>query len=151
MAQFKDRLPVGARTFETRVMVQWADVDIAGIMYFAAYQRAAERAEMDFFQEIGFPYNRVFTDYDIWLPRVHVEADYHKPALMGDWLRLRTHLTHVGASSVKWETVVFNERTNEAGAAIRLVVACMDRRTLKSRALPNEIRAALVACLGEAA
>ncbi|HLI96783.1 MAG TPA: thioesterase family protein [Candidatus Baltobacteraceae bacterium] len=151
MAQFKDRLPAGARAFESRVLVQWADVDIAGIMYFAAYQRAAERAEMEFFAEIGFPYNRVFSDYDIWLPRVHVEADYHKPALMGDWLRLRTHLTHVGASSIKWETVVFNERTNQAGAVIRLTVACMDRRSLKSRPLPNEIRSALVACLGEAA
>lgn len=150
MAQFKDSKPPGARTFETRVMVQWADVDIAGIMYFAAYQRAAERAEMDFFAEIGFPYNRVFQEHDIWLPRVHVEADYHKPALMGDWLRLRTHITHVGASSVKWETAVFNERTNEAGAVIRLVVACMDRSTLKSRPLPPGIRSALLACVGEA-
>ena len=151
MAQFKDTKPAAARAFETRVMVQWADVDIAGIMYFAAYQRASERAEMDFFAEIGFPYNRVFEEHDIWLPRVHVEADYHKPALMGDWLRLRTHLTHVGASSIKWETVVFNERTSEAGAVIRLVVACMDRRTLKSRPLPPEIRDALRSCLGEGA
>lgn len=149
MAQFKDGKPASAHTFESRVMVQWADVDIAGIMYFAAYQRAAERAEMDFFAEIGFPYNRVFQEYDIWLPRVHVEADYHKPALMGDWLRLRTHITHVGASSVRWETVIFNERTNEAGAVMRLVVACMDRRTFKSRPLPPDIRSALVACLGE--
>lgn len=149
MAQFKDRKPASARAFESRVMVQWADVDIAGIMYFAAYQRAAERAEMDFFAEVGFPYNEVFTNYDIWLPRVHVEADYHKPALMGDWLRLRTHITHVGASSIRWETVVFNERTNEPGAVIRLVVACMDRRTRKSRPLPDEIRNAMLACLGE--
>ena len=150
MAQFKDTMPPGTRSFESRMMVQWADVDIAGIMYFAAYQRAAELAEMDFFAEIGFPYNRVFTDYDIWLPRVHVEADYHKPALMGDWLRLRTHITHVGASSVKWETVVFNERTNEAGAVMRLIVACMDRATLKSRPLPPELRDALLACVGNA-
>ena len=133
------------------MMVQWADVDIAGIMYFAAYQRAAELAEMEFFSEIGFPYNRVFAEYDIWLPRVHVEADYHKPALMGDWLRLRTHITHVGASSVKWETVVFNERTNEAGAVMRLVVACMDRATHKSRPLPPALRTALIACRGEGA
>lgn len=151
MTRFKDTKPSAARTFESRVMVQWADVDIAGIMYFAAYQRATERAEMDFFNEIGFPYNRVFQDYDIWLPRVHVEADYHRPALMNDWLRLRTHITHVGRSSVQWETVVFNERTNDAGAVLRLVVACIDRRTLQSRPLPPEIRDALVECLGEPA
>lgn len=151
MPQFKDVKVHGAREFQTRVMVQWADVDIAGIMYFAAYQRAAERAEMDFFDEIGFAYNEVFAKFDIWLPRVHVEADYHKPALMGDWLRLRTHITHVGSSSVKWETAVFNERTNEAGAVMRLVVACIDRTTLKSRPLPPEIRDALLACVGKPA
>jgi YbgC/YbaW family acyl-CoA thioester hydrolase len=147
MAQFKDRLPETARVFESRVMVQWADVDIAGIMYFAAYQRAVERAEMDFFGELGFPYNTVFEKYDIWLPRVHVEAAYHKPAFMGDWLTLRTHLRHVGSSSIKWQTIVHNDRTGEVGAAFHLVVACMDRRTHKSRPLPEQMRSALVKCL----
>jgi YbgC/YbaW family acyl-CoA thioester hydrolase len=147
MPRFKDTTPQGSRIFETRVMVQWADIDIAGIMYFAAYQRAVERAEMDFFGELGFPYNRVFEEYDIWLPRVHVEADYHKAAFMGDWLTLRTHIRHVGASSIRWQTAVHNERTNETGAAFHLTVACMDRRTHKSRPLPPVMREALVACL----
>jgi YbgC/YbaW family acyl-CoA thioester hydrolase len=147
MTRFKDTTPGAARVFETRVMVQWADIDIAGIMYFAAYQRAVERAEMDFFGELGFPYNSVFEEYDIWLPRVHVEADYHKPALMGDWLTLRTHIRHVGGSSVKWQTIVHNERTNEAGAVFNLTVACIDRRSLKSRPLPPNMRAALLECV----
>jgi acyl-CoA thioesterase FadM len=68
---------------------------------------------------------------------------------MGDWLRLRTHITHVGKSSIRWETVLFNERTGDAGAVLRYVVACIDSRTLKSRPLPPEIRAALLECLGE--
>jgi YbgC/YbaW family acyl-CoA thioester hydrolase len=147
MTKFKDTTPAGARVFETRVMVQWADIDIAGIMYFAAYQRAVERAEMDFFGELGFPYNSVFEEYDIWLPRVHVEADYHRPALMGDWLTLRTHIRHVGGSSVKWQTIVQNDRTNEAGAVFDLTVACIDRRSLKSRPLPSNMRAALLECV----
>jgi len=147
MPRFKDTTPAGARVFETRVMVQWADIDIAGIMYFAAYQRAVERAEMDFFGELGFPYHTVFEEYDIWLPRVHVEADYHKPAVMGDWLTLRTHIKHVGGSSLRWQTLVHNERTNETGAAFLLVVACMDRRTHRSRPLPPPMREALLQCL----
>ncbi|HEV3154043.1 MAG TPA: thioesterase family protein [Candidatus Baltobacteraceae bacterium] len=147
MPKFKDTTPAGARIFETRVMVQWADIDIAGIMYFAAYQRAVERAEMDFFGELGFPYNTVFEEYDIWLPRVHVEADYHKPAFMGDWLTLRTHIKHVGSSSLRWQTVVHNERTAETGASFHLTVACMDRRTHKSRPLPPVMRAALIGCI----
>lgn len=148
--KFRDSLPAGARVFVTRLRVQWADVDVAGILYFAAYWRFAERAEMDMFADLGFPYNTVFDELDFWLPRVRIEAEYHAPALMDDWLRMRTHIEKVGASSVTWKTVVFNERTGEAGAEVRLTVACMDRETKKSRPLPERLRSALVASLAPA-
>lgn len=147
--KFRDTLPKGARVFETRLPVQWADIDIAGIMYFAAYWRFVERAEMEMFGELGFAYSTVFDELDFWLPRVHAEAHYHAPARMDDWLRMRTHIDKVGASSLTWTTVVFNERTGEAGAVFRVTVACMDRSTAKSRAMPASLRAALVASVGD--
>lgn len=147
MPRFHDDLPLGARVFETRLPVQWADVDIAGIMYFPTYWRFAEYAEMELFHELGFPYDRVFDELDFWLPRVRAEAEYHSPSLMGDWLRMRTHLVKVGASSVKWKTVLFNERTGEASAVLSLTVACMDRVTKRSKPLPESIRAALLTAL----
>ena len=140
---------IGGRVFESRVLVQWADVDMAGVMYFAAYQRAVERAEMDFFRELGFPYNEVFEKYDVWFPRVHVVADYFKPAKMEDWLDLKTRIYHVGTSSVKWKTVMHNERLDETGAQMDVTVVCIDRASLKSRPLPQDIRDALMACLEE--
>lgn len=144
MPRFTDELAPGVRVFEARLPVQWADVDIAGIMYFPTYWRFAEYAEMEMFRELGFPYDRIFDEYDFWLPRVHAEAAYHAPTLMGDWLRMRTHLTKVGASSVRWKTVMFNERTGEASAALSLTVACMDRMSKKSKPLPPAIREALL-------
>ncbi|MBV8724816.1 MAG: acyl-CoA thioesterase [Candidatus Eremiobacteraeota bacterium] len=150
MTRFKDPLPSGARTFESRLQVQWADVDVAGIMYFAAYPRFAEYAEMQLFEELGFPYDRVFSEYDFWLPRVRVETEYYAPALMNDWLRMRTHVVRVGGSSIRWHTVVFNERTGEAGALMTFVVAAIDATTKKSRPLPAPIRNALVACMAPA-
>lgn len=147
MTRFRDTIPSSARPFESRLQVQWADVDIAGIMYFAAYSRFAEYAEMQLFGELGFPYERVFNEYGFWLPRVRVEAEYHAPALMSDWLRMRTHVERVGASSLRWQTVFFNERTGEAGAAMRVIVASIDATTKKGRALPEPIRSALVACV----
>jgi YbgC/YbaW family acyl-CoA thioester hydrolase len=150
MTRFVDSLPADARTFETRVRVQWGDIDAAGICYFAAYWRFAERAEMDMFRDLGYPYAEIFERYDMWLPRVNVQADYHAPALMDDWLRMRTHIEKVGASSVRWRTVVFNERTNEAGAEFILTVACMNRASHRSVPLPPEMRERLLACLGTA-
>ena len=147
MTKFRDTLPAGARTFEARLQVQWADVDIAGIMYFASYWRFAEYAEMELFRELGFPYNTVFEELDFWLPRVKVDAEYHAPALMGDWLHMRTHLENVGASSVRWRTVIFNERTSEASAVMTLTAACMHRETKHSMPLPARLRERLLAAL----
>jgi acyl-CoA thioester hydrolase len=147
VSRFRDTLPPGARTFESRLQVQWADVDIAGIMYFAAYSRFAEYAEMQLFAELGYPYESVFEEHRFWLPRVRVEAEYFAPALMSDWIRMRTHVEHVGASSVRWKTVFFNERTGAAGAAMTLFVATIDAQTKKSRPLPEPIRSALIACV----
>jgi YbgC/YbaW family acyl-CoA thioester hydrolase len=135
--------------FETRLQVQWADVDIAGIMYFAAYWRFVEYAEICYFAELGFPYDTVFDEYDFWLPRVRAEAEYHAPALMNDWLRMRTHLEKVGASSVRWQTVVFNERTGEPGGAFTVTVACIDRMAKKSCPMPEPIRQALLGAIGD--
>jgi acyl-CoA thioester hydrolase len=147
VTRFKDNRPPNARVFETRLPVQWADVDIAGVMYFAAYQRFAERAEMELFRELGYPYGSLFERYDMWLPRVRVESEYHHPALMDDWLSMKTWIQRVGASSIRWQTVVYNERTNEAGAVFHLTVACVDRKTFKSRPLPKDLRGALLACV----
>jgi acyl-CoA thioester hydrolase len=149
VTRFKDTLAAGTRTFEARLQVQWADVDVVGIMYFAAYPRFAEYAEMQMFAELGFPYESVFTQYNFWLPRVRVEAEYHAPAEMSDWLRMRTHIERVGASSVRWKTVLFNERTGEAGAVISFIVAAIDGATKKSRPLPEPIRSALLGCAAE--
>lgn len=148
--RYKESLPAGARTFETRVRAQWCDVDVAGIVYFAAYWRFVERAEMEFFEELGFAYDRVFEQYEFWLPRVRCEAEYHAPARMNDVLRLRTHVERVGASSVRWKTVVFNEGTGQPGAEFTITVACIDAERKKSRHLPPEIRRALLACVAPA-
>ena len=99
---------------------------------------------MEMFRELGFPYDTLFDDLDFWLPRVRVEAEYHAPALMSDWLRMRTHIEKVGGSSVRWRTVLFNERTGEASAEMTFTVACMNRDTKKSCHLPEKLREALL-------
>jgi len=147
VTRWRDRRPPGARLFEARLQVQWADIDIAGIMYFAAYWRFAEYAESTMFAELGFPYDRVFDELDFWLPRVRAEAEYHAPALMNDWLRMRTHVEKVGASSVRWHTVMVNERTGEPGAAFTLTAACIARATKRSVTMPPPLRAALLEAL----
>lgn len=141
--KYKDTTPPGARIFEVRDRVRWSDVDIAGIIYFGAYVRFIELAEMELFRDIGYPYGEMFERLNIWLPRVHLDFDFYAPALMDDELLLRTHIEKLGASSITMRMIVHNERAQEVDAAATLVVAAVDRATMKSRPIPQEFRAAL--------
>lgn len=126
------------RIFEVRDRVRWSDVDIAGIIYFGAYVRLIELAETELLRELGFPYAQLFDKFKIWLPRVHLEFDFFKPALMDDELLMRTQVVRVGRSSITLKIEVHNVRGAEVDAVATLVVACVDRVTMKSRPLPGE-------------
>lgn len=148
--KYKDTTPPGARIFEVADRVRWSDVDIAGIIYFGAYVRFIELAETELFRTLGYPYGEMFEKLDIWLPRVHLDFDFYAPALMDDELNLRTHIAKLGASSITLRMIVHNTRANEVDAAATLVVAAVDRATMKSRPLPPEFRAALAECTAPA-
>lgn len=149
--RYKDDTPTGARVFEVRDRVRWSDVDIAGIIYFGAYVRFVELAETELFRALGFPYGKMFELLDIWLPRVHLDFDFFAPALMDDELVLKTHIAKLGSSSITLRMIVHNARAQEVDAAATLVVAAVDRASMKSKPLPLELRSALEGCLAPAA
>lgn len=144
--KYRDETPPGARVFEVRDRVRWSDVDIAGIIYFGAYVRFIELAETELFRALGFPYGKMFETLDIWLPRVHLDFEFFAPALMDDELVLKTHIAKLGGSSITMRMIVHNARAQEVDAAATLVVAAVNRATMKSTPMPIKLRAALEAC-----
>ncbi|GAC1498907.1 MAG: tol-pal system-associated acyl-CoA thioesterase [Vulcanimicrobiaceae bacterium] len=143
--KYKDATPEDARIFEVRDRVRWSDVDIAGIIYFGAYVRFIELAETELFRELGYPYSEMFEKLDIWLPRVHLDFDFFKPALMDDELLIRSHIARLGTSSITLKMVVQNERSAEVNASATLIVATVDRKKMRCRPLPDGFRRTLAA------
>ena len=135
------------RIFEVRDRVRWSDVDIAGIIYFGAYVRFIELAETELFRELGFPFAKVFDQLDVWLPRVHLDFDFRRPARMDDELIVRTRVAKVGNSSITLKIDVHDAATDEIDASCTLIVATVDRGKMKSRPIPAELRGALKACM----
>lgn len=135
--------PQRGGVFEVRDRVRWSDVDIAGIIYFGAYVRFIELAETELFRALGFPYARLFDQLDIWLPRVHLDFDFHRPARMDDELIVRTRVERVGHSSITLKIAVHDAATDALDASATLIVATVDRKTMKSSPVPNELRQAL--------
>ena len=76
------------KLFTVDERVRWSAVDQAGIIFYGAYVRFFELAEMELFREAGVPYGEAFDRFGIWLPRAHLESDFYYPSRLDDNLRV---------------------------------------------------------------
>jgi YbgC/YbaW family acyl-CoA thioester hydrolase len=133
-------------TIEERV--RWGDVDAAKIIFYGSYIRFFEIAETELFRAVGMPYGKVFDELNIWLPRVHLECDFHRAAQMDDLLEVSVYVARIGKSSLRLNFEV--RKKNEAGeieeklmATAHFVLVSTDRENLKPIPVPAELRRAL--------
>lgn len=133
-------------TIEERV--RWGDVDAAGIIFYGSYIRFFEIAETELFRAIGPPYGKIFEELNIWLPRVHLECDFHRAAQMDDLLEVSVYVARIGKSSLRLNFEV--RKRNEAGeieekrmATAHFVLVSTDRENLKPLPVPDLLRRGL--------
>src|SRR3954453_7801124 len=74
------------KKFAIEERVRWGDVDAARIIFYGAYIHFFEFAETELFREVGLHYGVMFDELRIWLPRVHLECDFHRAARLDDIL-----------------------------------------------------------------
>src|SRR5712692_2531844 len=86
-------------TIEERVL--WGDVDAARIIFYGSYIRFFEIAETELFRAVGLPYGEVFDELNIWLPRVHLECDFHRAAELDDLLEVSVFIGKFGKTSLR--------------------------------------------------
>jgi YbgC/YbaW family acyl-CoA thioester hydrolase len=133
-------------TIEERV--RWGDVDAANIIFYGSYIRFFEIAETELFRAVGMPYGKIFDELDIWLPRVHLECDFHRAAQMDDLLEVSIYVGRVGTTSLRLNFEV--RRKTEDGtiekdlmASAHFVLVSTDRKNLKPLPVPQGLRDAL--------
>ena len=111
------------------------------VMYVGRYLRFIEMAESAFFRTRGFTYDELTARFGIWLARVHVAIDFRRPARLDDELCAWAELRKLGGSSLRLAFPV--ERAGVRLADGTLVLAALDRETLKPVRLPGDLVAAL--------
>jgi len=133
-------------TIEERV--RWGDVDAASIIFYGAYIRFFEIAETELFRAVGLPYGKLFDELDIWLPRVHLECDFHRAPRLDDLLEVSVYVGNIGRTSLRLDFEV--RRKTEDGtiekdlmATAHFVLVATDRLNLKPIPVPDELRRAL--------
>jgi len=119
--------------------VRWSAVDKAGIIFYGAYVRFFELAEMELFRAAGVPYGEVFDRWDIWLPRVHLESDFHYPSRLDDELRVAAYFTRFGTTSIRINFDILHLEARQLAVTGHEVLVCTTRDTLESRPLPEDL------------
>ena len=137
-----------SQKFTIEERVRWGDVDAANIIFYGSYIRFFEIAETELFRAVGMPYGKFFDELDIWLPRVHLECDFHRAAQMDDLLEVSVYVGRIGTTSLRLNFEV--RRKTEDGtiekdlmATAHFVLVSTDRKDLKPLPVPDELRRAL--------
>jgi acyl-CoA thioesterase FadM len=76
----------------------------------------------------------------VWLPRAHLECDFHRAAQLDDLLEVAVYVGHTGTKSLRLNFEV--RRTGEADliATAHFVLVAVRRDTFESVPLPEELK-----------
>jgi acyl-CoA thioester hydrolase len=137
------------RRFAVTERVRWSDLDPANIVYFGAYVRFFEIAEMELFRELGHPFGTLFNNLDIWLPRVEFHMDFKAPATHDDLLRVEIWVGRLGTSSVRLDFAISREADARLLATGHLVMVAVERTTFQKTPIPAPLRESLATYLDQ--
>jgi acyl-CoA thioester hydrolase len=129
---------MSSNSFRTSYRVTWADTDAAQVVHYSNYFRLFERAEEEFYRQLGFS----FTDVSIkgfWFPRVEAFCQYKRPARFNDVLEIELTVEDLKEKSVKYGFKIFNKETAVLLAVGYVVVVVADRKTETAVRIPKEI------------
>jgi YbgC/YbaW family acyl-CoA thioester hydrolase len=131
------------KKFTIEERVRWGDVDAARIIFYGAYIHFFEYAETELFREVGLPYGVMLDELDIWLPRVHLECDFHRAARLDDLLEVSVYVGRFGNKSMQLNFEVRRKGEEDLVATAKFVLAAVKQNSFETVRLPDVLRTRL--------
>lgn len=128
------------KKFAIEERVHWGDVDAARIIFYGAYIHFFELAETELFRQVGLDYGTMFDELKIWLPRVHLECDFHRAARLDDLLEVSVYVGRFGTKSMRLNFEVRRKGAEELVATAHFVLAAVNQETFETIPVPSELR-----------
>lgn len=133
-------------SFETSLVVRFADIDHAGIVYYPRFLHYCHVAYEDFLEtRLGIPLKELLDDRRVGFPTVKAEVDFMRPLRLGDRVAIGIDVTRLGESSVVMRYRLRREGDEAPAAEARVTTACIDMETFRPRPIPADIRRTLEA------
>ena len=128
------------KKFSIEERVRWGDVDAARIIFYGAYIHFFEYAETELFRAVGLHYGVMFDELGIWLPRVHLECDFHRIAQLDDVLEVSVWVGRFGTKSMRLNFEVRRKVSEGLIATAHFVLAAVNQQTFETVPIPSELR-----------
>ena len=130
--------PDGEFSLPVRVYIE--DTDAGGIVYYVNFLKFMERARTEFLR--GFGYEHYALAEENFQFVVHsCELRYQRPGRIDDLLQVTARVERLGRAGLDFLQQV--RRDDELLCEARIRVACVRADSLKPRAIPAALRAAL--------
>jgi len=81
----------------------------------------------------------VFDRRDIWLPRVQINFDFHKPLILDDLIEVSAYVGRFGEKSLTLRFEATRKGDADCVAQGHVVLVCVNRSTFTSVPIPAEI------------
>lgn len=117
------------------------DTDAAGVLFFASQFRIVHEAYEEFTDKLGFGFGKLLSKDKYFIPIVHAEADYKKPLIVGDTIKINLSVVSVSEHSFVIEYSL--EKSKSIVGTAKTVHVVIDAHTEKKVSIPKNIRQAL--------
>ena len=132
--------------FSIEEYVRWEDIDAAGIINYQAYLRFFGLAEAELYRSCGLSYREMFEEVGVWLPRVHVECDFHHPVVLDDLLVVEAWFGKIGTTSIHIDFEVRRkENPDQVVASGKYIVVTVKKGEFAPVPVPQTMREKLAA------
>ncbi len=124
--------------FDYEYRVIYGDTDKMGISYYGNYFRWFEGARSEYFRALGLPYTEC-EKRGIYLPVVETSAKYFSPSTYDDVIVVRTSVSELTRSSIRFQYQVFKKDHSKllvAGDSVHVFVDA----SMKPIRMPDDIR-----------
>ncbi|MCX2728348.1 thioesterase family protein [Thermomicrobium sp. 4228-Ro] len=133
------------RRVEVPFVVYWGDADAAQLVFYPNVFRYVMQAEHELFSGLGFDTIRLMRERRLANPRVHVEADYHRPLWIFDRGTCQLWVSTIGRSSLRLDFALVKEGEAEPAVTGHMVQVFVDVDSMRPVPIPEELRRALEA------
>jgi 4-hydroxybenzoyl-CoA thioesterase len=139
-----------SRAFTTRQRVRFGHCDPAGIAFYPRYFEMCDAAVEDWCEAVlDSPRAAMHLERGLGLPTVDLHATFTAVSRLGDWLDIALTVEAVGRTSVSLRAEVSCE--GEPRFTVNYKQVLMNLETTKSVPWPDDMRARLLAAIGEEA